>query len=306
MMERAADCPVCLDSFDTNARRPTTLACGHSLCEPCGRQLIQRLPASVSSLACPLCQQTTALPPSRELSVNFALCEALDRFRSILPHATATGAPLYPQYVLATQPPQTQPQLQPLSSSPLQHSSGMLSFSSLLPSFHQTVPAGQKPTISLAQPQSQHHSSYQVPHHYLQLSQLPPQQQQQQPSAPSSGDYCTVHNKQIEFVCCHDRSLGCSVCFLSQTSEHYQHPTMAINELANTYRGSLRERTNALEGTMWLCQRQIERLDNARQELVASQRNTIDEIVAWSQAIIAQVSAVRDAALHNVDRACGT
>jgi len=81
---------------------------------------------------------------------------------------------------------------------------------------------------------------------------------------------------------------------------------MAINELANTYRGSLRERTNALEGTMWLCQRQIERLDNARQELVASQRNTIDEIVAWSQAIIAQVSAVRDAALHNVDRACGT
>lgn len=66
--DSAIDCPVCSTSFDDTLRRPRSLPCGHSLCNPCINRLEEQ-----GNVTCPICRHRHAVPEAGSFPINHAL-----------------------------------------------------------------------------------------------------------------------------------------------------------------------------------------------------------------------------------------
>lgn len=60
------DCAICNVEYDTNSRKPRNLACGHSFCSTCCKELI-----ASRAIRCPNCRQPTMTSDVESLPVNF-------------------------------------------------------------------------------------------------------------------------------------------------------------------------------------------------------------------------------------------
>eukprot|EP00667_Euglena_gracilis_P026967 EG_transcript_32924 len=101
MQQALADqlqCPVCLELY----RDPVLLACGHSLCQQCATQQIDKLtidkqpPAGPTPavFACPLCRELTPVPDGAgSLKKNHVLRNVVDQLPQLRqpPETTAEG-----------------------------------------------------------------------------------------------------------------------------------------------------------------------------------------------------------------------
>eukprot|EP00753_Platysulcus_tardus_P000677 PLAT10636.1.p1 GENE.PLAT10636.1~~PLAT10636.1.p1 ORF type:complete len:696 (+),score=245.14 PLAT10636.1:130-2088(+) len=75
-----ATCIICYDAFDSAARVPKLLSCGHSFCQACVVKMTTDgfgLPMLPCTLSCPLCGQETTAESAAAMPKNYALMAAL-------------------------------------------------------------------------------------------------------------------------------------------------------------------------------------------------------------------------------------
>lgn len=78
LLQVVFECPICLESYDTNERRPRTLSCGHSHCTDCITQLIYQYGGLVTCAFCRK-QHSTRVNAATKIPVNYAIDEVLQQ-----------------------------------------------------------------------------------------------------------------------------------------------------------------------------------------------------------------------------------
>lgn len=77
-VEVTFECPICLEKYDTNERRPRSLSCGHTHCTECITQLIYQYSGWVTCAFCRR-QHSTRVDAAAKVPVNYAIDEILQQ-----------------------------------------------------------------------------------------------------------------------------------------------------------------------------------------------------------------------------------
>ena len=59
-ISESLECPICLDIYDTDVRKPMLLECSHNLCKPCLNSIISSS-ADGKTVECPQCREPSQI-----------------------------------------------------------------------------------------------------------------------------------------------------------------------------------------------------------------------------------------------------
>ena len=64
-LEAILECPVCMQEFDEDEKKPLVIPCGHTLCKFCVSTMVEE-----GMLKCPFCRKEMDIGEAAQLPVN--------------------------------------------------------------------------------------------------------------------------------------------------------------------------------------------------------------------------------------------
>ncbi|XP_043913872.1 E3 ubiquitin-protein ligase TRIM32 isoform X2 [Protopterus annectens] len=75
VVREVLECPICMETFNEDQRRPKLLNCGHTICRQCLEKLVAD---SINGVRCPFCIKVTKLRNPSQLTDNLTVLKFID------------------------------------------------------------------------------------------------------------------------------------------------------------------------------------------------------------------------------------
>ncbi|XP_029920993.1 E3 ubiquitin-protein ligase TRIM32 [Myripristis murdjan] len=75
LMREVLECPICLETYNSDQMRPKLLQCGHTVCRQCLEKL---LASTINGVRCPFCSKVSRMSSISQLADNLTVLKILD------------------------------------------------------------------------------------------------------------------------------------------------------------------------------------------------------------------------------------